>query len=226
MDALSLLKSDHRTVESLFKRFEASKGASQEKEEVCRQIVRELSVHAAIEEEAFYPTIKPRSKELEELVLEALEEHHVAKWLLSELEKMTPDDERLGAKMNVLAESVRHHVREEEQELFPKVRQALSAEELSQLGRVLAGLKTTSPTHPHPRAPDEPPGNLIAGAVATVLDAGKDLLAGLARKSTTSKPGRGPAATAKRGRLQQLKSTASKRRRAAASAKVARRPRR
>jgi len=216
MDALSLLKSDHRTVESLFKRFEASKGASQAKEEVCRQIVRELSVHAAIEEEAFYPTIKPRSKELEELVLEALEEHHVAKWVLSELEKMTPDDERLDAKMNVLAESVRHHVREEEQELFPKVRKALSTEELSQLGRVLAGLKTASPTHPHPRAPDEPPGNLIAGAIATVVDAGKDLLAGLGRKSTTSK----------RGRLQQLKSTANKRRRAAASAKVARRPRR
>ncbi len=224
MDALSLLKSDHRTVESLFKRFEASKGASQEKEEVCRQIVRELSVHAAIEEEAFYPTIKPRSKELEELVLEALEEHHVAKWVLSELEKMTPDDERLDAKMNVLAESVRHHVREEEQELFPKVRKALSTEELSQLGRVLAGLKTASPTHPHPRAPDEPPGNLIAGAIATVVDAGKDLLAGLGRKSTTSKRGRGTAG--KRGRLQQLKSTASKRRRAAASGKVARRPRR
>jgi len=224
MDALSLLKSDHRTVESLFKRFEASKGASQEKEEVCRQIVRELSVHAAIEEEAFYPTIKPRSKELEELVLEALEEHHVAKWVLSELEKMTPDDERLDAKMNVLAESVRHHVREEEQELFPKVRKALSTEELSQLGRVLAGLKTASPTHPHPRAPDEPPGNLIAGAIATVVDAGKDLLAGLGRKSTTSKRGRG--AAGKRGRLQRLKSTASKRRRAAASAKVARRPRR
>jgi hemerythrin superfamily protein len=205
MDALSLLKSDHRVVESLFKRFEKNKRDSQGKEDICRLIVRELSVHAAIEEEAFYPTIKQRSEKLRDLVLESLEEHRVVKWLLSELESMESGDERLDAKMKVLTEGVRRHVREEERDIFPKVRKALTRQELAHLGEILAGLKEASPTHPHPRAPDEPPGNLIAGAVATVVDRGKDLIA----------------------EMQQRKWTESKRRRStAASAKVARRPRR
>jgi hypothetical protein len=70
-----------------------------------------------------------------------------------------PDDERLDAKMKVLMEGIRLHVREEERDLFPKVRKALNKAELAHLGKILAGLKKASPTHPHPRAPDEPPGN-------------------------------------------------------------------
>jgi len=93
--------------------------------EVSCLVIRELCNHASVEEQLFYPAVKERSERLKELVLEALEEHYVAKWLLSELEKMDADNERLDAKMSVLIESVRHHVREEEGELFPEVRKAM-----------------------------------------------------------------------------------------------------
>ncbi len=198
VDALALLKSDHRTVEALFKKFEGlakRNGSARDrspKETVVRQVIRELSIHAAVEEQLFYPSVKERSERLKELVLEALEEHHVAKWLLSELEKMDADNERLDAKMRVLVESVRHHVREEEGELFPEVRKAMDRKDLLSLGRMMALAKKVGPTHPHPRVPDEPPGNLLAGTIASLIDAGRDIV-----KGTRTQP---RAASAKSGR--------------------------
>ena len=85
-----------------------------------------LSKHAAIEEQVFYPEVRRAVSSLGDEVLEALEEHHVVKWTLSELEGMTPEDERFQAKVTVLMENVRHHVREEERDLFPQVRKAMS----------------------------------------------------------------------------------------------------
>ncbi len=73
------------------------------------------------------------------------------KWVLSELEDMTPDDERFDAKFTVMAESVRHHVKEEEGELFPKLRKGFTKRELDELGERLAAAKKTAPTRPHPR---------------------------------------------------------------------------
>ena len=82
-----------------------------------------LSVHAAIEEQVFYPEVRRAAPSLDDEVLEALEERHIVKWTLAELDSMTPKDERSQAKVTVLVESVRHHVREEERDLFPQVRQ-------------------------------------------------------------------------------------------------------
>lgn len=199
--ALGLLKSDHRTVEALFKKLEAlaqRNGSARDrgsKEATVRLVIRELSMHAAVEEQVFYPTVKQRSERLKELVLEALEEHHVAKWLLSELEKMDVDNERLDAKLSVLIESVRHHVREEEGELFPEVRKAMDRKELLSLGRMIALAKKVSPTHPHPRAPDQPPGNLLAGTIASLIDAGRDIV-----KGTKMQPRVASAKTGRRSR--------------------------
>ena len=171
MDAITLLKQDHKTVEKLFKQFEKATPAQQRK--TAQQVVKELSVHAAIEEMVFYPAVRDRVPETEDTVLESLEEHHVVKWVLSELEDMKPDHERFKAKMTVLMESVRHHVEEEEQELFPEVRKAVGRKELSELGAALEKAKKTAPTRPHPRAPDTPPGNLVAGTGAAVVDKAK-----------------------------------------------------
>jgi hemerythrin superfamily protein len=171
MDAISLLKSDHKTVESLFKKFEsAGPRATKTKQQAVEKIVRELSIHAAIEEQIFYPKVRESVPDAEELVLESLEEHHVVKWTLSELHGMSPEDERFTPKTRVLIESVRHHVREEEGELFPKVRSALSRNELQELGEQMADAKRFVPERPHPRAPDTPPGNLGAALVASPLD--------------------------------------------------------
>ena len=158
MDAIALLKADHNEVEKLFKRFEElGPRAKKTKADIADKVIEALSQHASIEEQILYPFVRERLPDEEELVLEALEEHHVAKWVLSELDGMTPDDERFDAKFTVLAESVRHHVKEEEGELFPKLREGFTKTELDELGAALAGAKDTAPTKPHPRAPDEPP---------------------------------------------------------------------
>jgi hemerythrin superfamily protein len=172
MDAITLLKQDHKTVEKLFKRFEkATQPAEQRK--IAQQVVKELAVHAAIEEMVFYPAVRERVPKVEEAVLESLEEHYIVKWVLSELEDMKPDHERFKAKMTVLIENVRHHVKEEESELFPEVREVVKRKELGELGEALEKAKKTAPTSPHPRAPDTPPGNLVAGPAAGVVDKAK-----------------------------------------------------
>jgi hemerythrin superfamily protein len=170
-DAIALLRSDHRAVEKLFKGFErAGDTAYRTKRKLVDDIIRELSVHAAIEEQFLYPAVRRELSQAEDDALEAIEEHHVAKWILSELEPMDPKDERFDAKVTVLIESVRHHVREEEHTLFPKIRAAMSRKDLLELGAQLAEGKRLAPTRPHPRSPDEPPGNLLVGAVAGVVD--------------------------------------------------------
>ncbi len=169
MDAITLLKQDHKTVDKLFKEFEKATQPAQQRK-LAKKVIQELSVHAAIEEMIFYPAVRDRVPTTEETVLESLEEHHIVKWVLSELEDMKPDHERFKAKMTVLIESVRHHVEEEEQELFPDVRKALGRKELAEMGAVLEKAKKTAPTRPHPRAPDTPPGNLVAGPTAGVAD--------------------------------------------------------
>lgn len=143
MNAIELLKKDHQKVAGLFKRYEAAEDdAAAEKEELFRMIKRELDVHARIEEEIFYPAAKQApSEEAKELVAEAGEEHKQIKTLLAELDGMDADDEQFGAKMTVLKEDVEHHVEEEQDELFPKVRKALGNDRLEELGRQLEARK-------------------------------------------------------------------------------------
>jgi hemerythrin superfamily protein len=198
MDAITLLKSDHKSVNELFKKFEkAGDNAHKTKAKLVEQIIHELAIHAVIEEVAFYPFIKGVSADLTDDVLESLEEHHVVKWLLSELETMSPKDERFDAKVTVLIENVRHHVEEEEQDMFPRVRKMLSRSDLQELGEALASAKKVAPTHPHPKAPDEPPFNAIAAAVSGLIDRALDTGKQAVKRSATARrgPGRRPAST-------------------------------
>jgi hemerythrin superfamily protein len=143
MDAITLLKNDHKTVNGLFKKFEkAGDNAHKTKAKLVEQIIQELAIHAAIEEVAFYPFIKGASDKLTDDVLESLEEHHVVKRLLSELEGMDPKDERFDAKVTVLIENVRHHVEEEEQEMFPRAKKLLDKATLASLGEKMAMRKS------------------------------------------------------------------------------------
>jgi hemerythrin-like domain-containing protein len=171
MDALTLLKADHEAVEEKFKKFdELGPRAFKTKAALAAEVIEALSVHAAIEEELLYPLIRERMTAEEDQVLEALEEHHVVKWTLLELDGMTPEHERFDAKFSVLMETVRHHVKEEEQELFPEVRKGFSRAELADLGVLLEQAKLSAPTKPHPRSPDEPPMNAVAASITTPLD--------------------------------------------------------
>ncbi len=183
MDAITLLKNDHKAVEALFKKFEkAGDNAHKSKHKLVERMIEELSVHAAVEEMTFYPFVKGVNDELTSDVLESLEEHHVVKWLLSELDGMPATAERFEAKVTVLMENVRHHVEEEETEMFPLVRKKLSQQQLNELGDLIARAKKVAPTRPRPKAPDEPPGNVMAGLVSGLIDRVRN-----AAKTTTKK---------------------------------------
>ena len=187
MDAITLLKDDHKTVEQLFRRYEkAGDRAHAEKRNIVERFTEALSVHAAIEEQLFYPVVRATVPGTEDMALESLEEHHIVKWVLSELEHMEPEDERFDAKVTVLIENVRHHVKEEEQDFFPKVRDELGRDALSHLGDAMVEAKKTAPTRPHPRSPDSPPGNVVVGAAVGVADRIGDTVSGLAQGSVTA----------------------------------------
>jgi len=171
MDAITMLKDDHRTVERLFKGFErAGERAYVEKRKIVDMVIEELAKHAAVEEQLFYPVTRQTVPETEDLALESLEEHHIVKWVLSELDGMKPTDERFTAKVTVLMENVRHHVEEEESDLFPQLRKSMKRKELEELAEAMEAAKKVAPTRPHPRAPDTPPGNIVAGAAAGAVD--------------------------------------------------------
>lgn len=187
MDAITLLRSDHKNVEQLFKRFEkAGDRAFVEKRQIVDRIIEELSVHAAIEEQVFYPVARETVPATESIALESLEEHHIVKWVLAELVDLDPRDERFDAKVTVLIENVRHHVEEEESEFFPMVREALGRTSLSELGDTLSEAKRLAPTRPHPRLPDAGPGTALVGAVAGVVDRVGDNVSGLAQGGVTA----------------------------------------
>lgn len=120
-DAIHLLKQDHDKVKKLFKQFEGAEKESQW-ENIAEEAIKELKIHALIEEEIFYPALRELASEDEEtseLLNEANEEHHVAKVLIREIEELDASDEAYCAKFTVLAENVKHHIQEEEGDLFP-----------------------------------------------------------------------------------------------------------
>lgn len=171
MDAITLLKADHKAVKSMFTAFgKLGDNAHTAKRNLVDQMIEALSVHASIEEVVFYPAVRKEVEESDADVLQALEEHHVATWLLSELDGMEPTEERFDAKVKVLMESVKHHITEEESELFPLVRQELGRKRLQEIGEDLERAKKTAPTRPHPRTPDEPPANLVTAPAAGLAD--------------------------------------------------------
>jgi hemerythrin superfamily protein len=149
MDAIVLLKEDHKTVEQLFKKFEkAGENATSTKKKLVDEVIKELTTHAYIEETIFYPAARRAVPDTADHVLESVEEHHVVVWMLSELMGMDPEDERYDAKMTVLMENVRHHVKEEEDEWFPQVRKALGRNDLAKLGEQMEAAKADAPADP------------------------------------------------------------------------------
>jgi hemerythrin superfamily protein len=122
-DAITMLQHDHREVEGFFDQFEELDDNS-EKAELARKILVALTVHAELEESTFYPQARKALGEDTELMDEAEVEHMSAKQLIAEIEKMTPSQKLFDAKVKVLGEYVKHHVKEEEQEMFPKLRKS------------------------------------------------------------------------------------------------------
>jgi hemerythrin superfamily protein len=178
VDAIEILESDHRRVEQLFDRFRGAEGDAREKGRVVDQVIRELSVHAAIEEEIFYPAVRAAVAGGDDLVEHSLEEHREVKELLAELGTMSPDDPAFDPKVEKVISDVSEHVKEEEGDHFPRLRQAISANELLEMGAKLEAGKKRAPTRPHPHVPATPPGNIVAGGAASAIDKLRDKMKG------------------------------------------------
>ena len=139
LDAIKLLSADHREVEALFEKFEkASRDGTKEK--IAKQICTELKIHAQIEEEVFYPAL--RGKIDDDLLNEAYVEHDGAKLLINDIEKSGPDDRFFDAKVTVLSEEIKHHVKEEEKQQENMFQQARAADvDLDALGEQMLARK-------------------------------------------------------------------------------------
>lgn len=138
-DATHILAKDHRLVEQLFEQFEAAKGSDQ-KARLASQICTELKIHAQVEEEVFYPALKGKIDE--DLLKEAYVEHDGAKVLINDIEASGPDDEYFEAKVKVLSEEIKHHVKEEEKQHDNMFQQARAADiDLDALGEQLLARK-------------------------------------------------------------------------------------
>ena len=148
-DAIVLLKTDHKEILKTFTAFEkAGENAHKEKGRLVKKMIELLTVHTYIENEVMYPRVRELLPEVEDDVLESYEEHHVADVLVMELFAMKPEAERFTAKTTVLIENVRHHIEEEEDEWFPKVREGLGRKVLQDIGAEMLKAKKTAPRSP------------------------------------------------------------------------------
>jgi hemerythrin-like domain-containing protein len=148
-DAIVLLKNDHKEVKKLFRDFEAAgENATKRKGDLVAKIIELLTIHTYIENEVMYPEVRRLVPDIEDDILESFEEHHVADVLCAELFALSPDAERFDAKATVLIENVSHHIEEEEQEWFPKVREALGRKQLTELGERMLAAKQKAPRTP------------------------------------------------------------------------------
>jgi hemerythrin superfamily protein len=136
MDAIQLLKDDHKKVEKIFSEMERKEN----RQKLFPELDRELSIHAEVEEKVFYPAAK-EAERTRDLVLESIEEHKQIKLVLADLEQTDMTTDEWGAALKVLEEDVMHHVGEEENDLFPKVKKILSRDQLEDLGTRMEELK-------------------------------------------------------------------------------------
>ena len=136
-EAIALLRADHKMVDDLFKEYEKTRSTVR-KQQLVATICKELSVHAQIEEEIFYPAVKEALRD-KELIPEATVEHATLKDLIAQVEGVEPDGEMFDAKIKVMSEYVKHHVKEEQNEIFPKAKETTL--DLVELGAKLAKRK-------------------------------------------------------------------------------------
>jgi hemerythrin superfamily protein len=150
-DAIVMLREDHKEMRRVFREFERAKDSTANKQQrLVDKMMKLLTEHTYIENEIMYPRVRELVPDLEDDILESYEEHHVADLLVEELAVLRPEDERFRAKAMVLIENVRHHMDEEENEWFPKVREALGRKQLQELGADMKQARKDAPGPPEP----------------------------------------------------------------------------
>jgi hemerythrin-like domain-containing protein len=150
-DAIVFLKEEHKQMRRVFREFEKNKEDAGRRGEIVRRMIELLTIHTYLENEIMYPEVRRLLPDVEDDVLESYEEHHVADVLCLELWAMDPAEEHYPAKATVLIENVEHHMGEEEQEWFPKVREGVGRKELQDMGQRMIDRRPSAP-----RTPTEP----------------------------------------------------------------------
>lgn len=176
MDAVTVIKHDHNEVEQRFLQYEAR---SADLDEVVAEVVRLLSVHAAMEEQLLYPVVRVKVEGGADIADHAIEEHQQVKRVLADIEKLEPGSGVLDVRIRALIDTVRHHVEEEEGELLPKLEAAVDRRRLDQMGDLMERAKGLLPTHPHPLVPGTATAQLLAGPWASIADHVRDFVGGL-----------------------------------------------
>jgi hemerythrin superfamily protein len=180
-DVIEVLEHDHREVEQMFAELESLRGASTDEQKTRRkdladQVTIELVRHSVAEEVLVYPQVE--EKVSAEEAEHAREEHAEAEETLARLEKLDADDPGFDDELATLMEEIRHHIRDEEGQMFAHMRQVIDPEELRKLGSRVEAFKKVAPTRPHPHVPNEPLPRLAAGPAASLFDRMRDLATG------------------------------------------------
>ncbi len=180
-DVIALIKADHVAVNQLFTRYrDLGPRALKSRRRIADRVIKELSIHAAVEEQILYPKVRTAVPNGERLAKEAIDEHQSVKNLLAELDKCAPESDQFDALMTRVRDEVRHHVKEEEASdgILGRLRKHTPAAELREMATLMRAAKKSAPTRPHPNAPSTPPGNILIGAAAAIIDKARDTLTG------------------------------------------------
>jgi Hemerythrin HHE cation binding domain len=180
-DVIEVLEHDHREVEQMFAELESLRGAATadaqaRRKELTVQVTIELVRHSVAEEVLVYPKVEDQvsAEEAEH----AREEHAEAEETLHRLEKLDADDPAFDTELAALMGEIRHHIADEEGQMFAHMRQVIDAGELRKLGARVEAFKKVAPTRPHPHVPNEPLPRMAAGPVASLFDRMRDLATG------------------------------------------------
>lgn len=179
-DVIATLEADHRRVEELFKSYRFT--TEGQRPEVLNDIVRELSVHSALEEQIVYPAVRAKLDQGSEEADHAIEEHQQIKRLLSDLEKFDIGSPEHDDRFDGLVAAVQEQVAQEEGELFLQLRSMLDPERLDQMASLVDKARSLMPTHPHPNVPGTAAAQVLTGPLASLADHVRDFLAGLGNR--------------------------------------------
>jgi len=180
-DVIEILEQDHREVEQMFGELESLRGAATDeaksrRKELSEQVTIELVRHSVAEEVLVYPEVD--KKVSAEQAEHARAEHAEAEETLHRIEKLDADDPAFDAELATLIKEIRHHIEDEEGEMFTHMQQAIEPDELRKLGDRVEAFKKVAPTRPHPNVPNEALPRMAAGPAASLFDRMRDLATG------------------------------------------------
>src|SRR3954454_14676452 len=180
-DVIEVLEHDHREVEQMFAELESLRGASTDeaksrRKDLADQVTIELVRHSVAEEVLVYPQVE--EKVSAEEAEHAREEYAEAEETMQRLEKLDADDPAFDDEVATLMAEIRHHIADEEGQMFADMRRAIDADELRKLGARVEAFKKVAPTRPHPNVPNEPLPRMAAGPAASLFDRMRDLATG------------------------------------------------